>query len=85
MLVTDGHLNWVLWVTLDSKLSEFMGFGNIVPAGLEVRGNTVYMAEALNMPTSFQIIGNTAYFVSLAGKVWAIDNVGSAPFGRAVR
>jgi hypothetical protein len=167
LLVTDGHLNWVLWVTLDGEISEFMSFGNIVPTGLEVWGNTVYMAQAgpvphlpedgkivafgpkstsatevaagaplmvdvkrgrgatlyglaqgpwdgagegspaipnsgmlvelkgdggmsvvadgLNLPTSFQIIGNTAYFVSLAGEVWAIDDLGSPPFGRGVR
>jgi hypothetical protein len=164
-LVTDGHLNRVLWVTLDGEISEFMAFGNIVPTGLEVHGNTVYMAEAgpvphdpadgkivsfgpkssdatevasgaplmvdvkfgrgqklyalaqgtwnqqfegspafpetgyllevnadgsltvladgLNIPTSFQFIGNTAYIVSLTGEVWKLDNVSSPPFGRA--
>jgi hypothetical protein len=49
-LVTDGHLNRVLWVTLDGEISEFMAFGNIVPTGLTVRGNTVYMAEAGPVP-----------------------------------
>jgi hypothetical protein len=36
----------VLHVTRDGEVSEFMAFGNIVPTGLEIRGNTVYMAEA---------------------------------------
>jgi sugar lactone lactonase YvrE len=45
-LVTDGHHNRVLRVTLDGEVSEFMAFGNIVPTGLETRGRTVYMAEA---------------------------------------
>jgi hypothetical protein len=45
-LVTDGHHNRVLWVTLDGEVSELMAFGNIVPTGLEVRGNRIYMAEA---------------------------------------
>jgi hypothetical protein len=49
-LVTDGHLNRVLWVTLDGEVSEFIAFGNIVPTGLAVWGNTVYMAEAGPVP-----------------------------------
>ena len=49
-LVTDGHLNRLLSVTLDGEVSELLAFGNIVPTGLEVRGNTVYMAEAGPVP-----------------------------------
>jgi len=49
-LVTDGHHNRVLRVTRDGEITEFMTFGNIVPTGLEVRGNTVYMAEAGPVP-----------------------------------
>jgi hypothetical protein len=49
-LVTDGHLNRVLRVTLDGEITVFIAFGNIVPTGLEVRGNTVYMAEAGPVP-----------------------------------
>jgi hypothetical protein len=49
-LVTDGHHNRVLRVTLDGEVSEFFVFGNIVPTGLEVSGNTVYMAEAGPVP-----------------------------------
>lgn len=45
-LVTDGHHNRVLWVTQAGEVSELMAFGNIVPTGLAVRGNTIYMAEA---------------------------------------
>jgi len=45
-LVADSHLNRVLRVTLDGEISVLMDFDNIVPTGLEVRGNTVYMAEA---------------------------------------
>jgi hypothetical protein len=45
-LVTDGHHNRVLRVTLDGEVSEVIQFGNIVPTGLETRGNKVYMAEA---------------------------------------
>jgi hypothetical protein len=45
-LVTDGHLNRVLGVTLDGTITEVIAFGNIVPTGLQIRGNTVYLAEA---------------------------------------
>ncbi len=163
-LVTDGHLNRVLWVTRDGRISVFKAFGNVVPTGLEVWGNTVYMAEAgpiphlpedgrvvafgpgpgdaievasgaplmvdvkrgrgarlyglaqgdwdgafegspavpntgqlveisadgsmrvladgLNIPTSFQLLGNTAYIVSLTGEIWKLEDVSSPPFGR---
>ena len=49
-LVTDGHHNRVLRVTLDGEVSELIAFGNIVPTGLAVRGNKVYMAEAGPVP-----------------------------------
>ena len=49
-LVTDGHHNRVLRVTLDGEITEVIAFGNIVPTGLDVRGNTVYMAEAGPIP-----------------------------------
>jgi hypothetical protein len=45
-LVSDSHLNRVLRVALDGEISVFIAFDNIVPTGLEVRGNTVYMDEA---------------------------------------
>ena len=49
-LVTDGHHNRVLRVTLDGEVTEFRTFGNIVPTGLAVSGNTVYLAEAGPVP-----------------------------------
>ena len=45
-VVTDGHHNRVLRVTLGGDVTELIGFDNIVPTGLAVRGKTVYMAEA---------------------------------------
>jgi hypothetical protein len=163
-LVTDGHLNRVLRVTLDGEVSVFIAFNDIVPTGLAVLGNTVYMAEAgpvphlpedgkvvafgpksltptevgsgapllvdvefgrghllyalsqgpgvdgappgspaqpdsgalvkvngdgtftvvtdgLNLPTSLEFIGNTAYVVTLTGEIWRIDDVSGPPFG----
>lgn len=49
-LVTDGHLNRVLRVTLDGEITVLIAFGNIVPTGLAVSGNTIYMAEAGAVP-----------------------------------
>ena len=49
-LVTDGHHNRMLQVTRDGEVTEFNAFGNIVPTGLAVSGNTVYMAEAGPVP-----------------------------------
>lgn len=40
-LVTDGHHNRVLSVTLEGDITEVIAFGNIVPTGLAVRGDTV--------------------------------------------
>jgi hypothetical protein len=162
-LVTDGHLNRVLRVTLDGQITEFMTFGNVVPTGLEVQGNTIYMAEAgpvphlpadgrvvafepgsisvteiasgapllvdvergrgetlfalaqgvfgggdpgapalpttgslvkvegdgtfsevvddLDRPTSLELIGNTAYVVTLTGEIWRVANVSGPPYG----
>lgn len=164
-LVTDGHLNRVLHVTTDGEISVFRAFDNIVPTGLDVRGNQIYMAEAgpvphlpedgkvvrfgprstavteiasgapllvdvefgrghtlfalaqgifgggvpadpalpntgslvkvngngtfsevvdeLNLPTSLEIIRNTAYVVTLTGEIWTIDNIAGPPFGRS--
>ncbi|MFW6088968.1 MAG: ScyD/ScyE family protein [Gemmatimonadota bacterium] len=163
-LVTDGHLNRVLHVTLDGQITTFRAFGNNVPTGLDVHGKTVYMAEAgpvphlpedgkivtldpnsmtatpiasgapllvdvefgrgrtlfalsqgtfgggepgapalpntgallkvngdgsltvladdVNLPTSVEIVDDTAYVVSLAGEIWRIDDVSAPPHGR---
>jgi len=49
-LVTDGHHNRVLRVTLDGTISEVIAFDDIVPTGLAVRGHKVFMAEAGPVP-----------------------------------
>jgi hypothetical protein len=165
-LVTDGHHNRVLWVTLDGTVTELIAFGNIVPTGLDLHGNTIFMAEAgevphppeqgkiqsfefkspyasatevasgarlmvdvefnrgstlfglaqgifsgggagapalpntgklvrvnedgtvtpvaegLDRPTSLEFINNTAYYVTLGGEVWMIEDVAGPPFGQ---
>jgi sugar lactone lactonase YvrE len=50
-LVTDGHLNRVLYVTLSGKISVVEAFDDIVPTGLTLGlGDTVFMAEAGPVP-----------------------------------
>ena len=49
-LVTDGHHNRVLWVSLDGEITELIQFDDIVPTGLAVKGQTIYMAEAGPVP-----------------------------------
>jgi len=49
-LVTDGHLNRVLQVSSDGKITVVRRFNDIVPTGLEVRGNQIYMSQAGPVP-----------------------------------
>jgi hypothetical protein len=49
-LVSDGHHNRVLRVTRDGQITVLRAFANNVPTGLEVRGRTIYMAEAGPVP-----------------------------------
>jgi len=62
ILVTDGHHNRVLWISLSGSISEFNVFEDIVPTGLEVHGKTVYMGQAGPSP-----------HLPADGKVVAID------------
>ena len=45
-LVTDGHHNRVLRVSRDGTITELIAFGDLVPTGLDVSGNRIYLAEA---------------------------------------
>ena len=49
-LVTDGHHNRVLWVSRDGEISEIMTFGNVIPTGLAVSGNSIFVAQAGPIP-----------------------------------
>jgi hypothetical protein len=40
----------VLRVTRDGQITVLRAFGNIVPTGLDVRGRTIYLAEAGPVP-----------------------------------
>ena len=49
-LVTDGHHNRVLWVTRGGKITELIAFGDVVPTGLAVSGNSIYVTQAGPIP-----------------------------------
>jgi len=51
-LVSDGHHNRVLHVTLDGDVTELIALANVVPTGLAIEGSTVYMGEAGPVPHS---------------------------------
>jgi sugar lactone lactonase YvrE len=44
-------------------------------------GSFVKIADHLNQPTSLEVIGTTAYVVTLAGEIWRIDDVSGPPYG----
>ncbi len=70
-LVTDGHHNRVYHVTLDGEVTEFKVFDNIVPTGLEVSGNTVFVTQA---GTAEQFHQNSK-IVSIDSKSMAVSNL----------
>jgi len=49
-LVTDGHHNRVLYVTLDGEITEVIALEDVVPTGLAVTGNMTYFTEAGPIP-----------------------------------
>jgi hypothetical protein len=49
-LVTDGHHNRVLRVTREGEITELIAFANVVPTGLAVSGNAIYVAQAGPIP-----------------------------------
>lgn len=67
-LVSDGHHNRVLRVSMTGDVFELIAFGNIVPTGLAASGSSVYMSEAGPVPhlpangkvVSFGLNGPTA-------------------------
>ncbi|GAA5028854.1 ScyD/ScyE family protein [Microbacterium fluvii] len=49
-LVTDGHHNRVLKVSMSGRIRALVQFENTVPTGLAARGRLVFMAEAGPVP-----------------------------------
>ncbi|MEO7600125.1 MAG: ScyD/ScyE family protein [Opitutus sp.] len=50
LLVTDAHHNRVLWVSREGEITELISFGDVVPTGLAVSGNSIYIAQAGPIP-----------------------------------
>ena len=48
-------------------------------------GTLTTVVGGLDRPTSLEMIRNTAYVVTIAGEVWAIDDVAAPPFGNTQR
>jgi sugar lactone lactonase YvrE len=76
-LVTDGHHNRVLRVDLDGSIAELKGFGDVVPTGLAVQGDTIYMAEAGPIVNGGEEIGKIVGIDAHSGAV--SDVAASAP------
>lgn len=49
-LVTDGHHNRVLQVRTNGSISQVIAFGNVVPTGLDIGHDRVYLAQAGPVP-----------------------------------
>lgn len=49
-VVSDGHHNRVLRVSLNGSVRQLIGFGNVVPTGLETLGPIVFVSQAGPVP-----------------------------------
>lgn len=85
-LVADGHHNRVLHVTRDGEITEIQAFPNIVPTGLAVSGNKIFLAQAGPIPH----LPEDGKVVSFGPKSHAVTTVASGArllvdveFGRA--
>ena len=50
LLVTDGHHNRILSVSLEGEITQLLIFGDVVPTGLAISGDTVYFGQAGPVP-----------------------------------
>lgn len=73
-IVTDGHHNRILYVTLDGEITEVIALANVVPTGLAVRANTIYFTEAGPIPH----LPENAKLMSLSPKSPTATEVASA-------
>lgn len=73
-IVTDGHHNRVLYATLEGKISEIVAFGDVVPTGLAIRDNTIYLTQAGPIPH----LPAQAKLISLSSKPPTVRELASA-------
>jgi hypothetical protein len=46
-------------------------------------GTFTTIADELDQPTSLELVGTTAYVVTLGGEIWKIGNVSGPPYGKS--
>lgn len=73
-IVTDGHHNRLLYVTLDGAITELIALADVVPTGLAVSSNTIYFTEAGPIPH----LPENAKLMSLSPKTLTATEVASA-------
>jgi hypothetical protein len=73
-IVTDGHHNRILYVTLDGNITEMIAFDNVVPTGVALKGNTLYFTQAGPIPHP----PATAKLLSLSLKSATASEIASA-------
>ena len=72
-LVTDGHHNRILYVTLNGDITQLIAFDNVVPTGVALRGNTLYFTQAGPIPH----VPSTAKLLTLSLKSLTATEVAS--------
>ena len=73
-IVTDGHHNRILYVSLGGDITEMIAFGNVVPTGMALRGNTLYFTQAGPIPH----LPETARLLALSLKSLTANEVATA-------
>lgn len=84
-LVTDGHLNRVLHVTLDGEITVAQSFNNIVPTGMAVQGNQVYLSLAgpvPHLPENGKVVSFTPSSTSVTSVASGAPLMVDVEFGR---
>jgi hypothetical protein len=73
-IVTDGHHNRLLYVTLDGKITQLIALADVVPTGLAVKGNTIYYTQAGPIPH----LPENARLMSFSANSQTVTEVASA-------
>ena len=73
-IVTDGHHNRLLYVTLDGEITQIIALADVVPTGLAVRGNTIYFTQAGPIPH----LPENAKLMSFSSNSQTVTKVASA-------
>jgi sugar lactone lactonase YvrE len=85
LLVTDGHHNRVLSVSLDGEITQLLIFGDVVPTGLAVSGNTVYFGQAgpvPHLPENGKVVLFDAHSLTTAEVASGASLIVDVEFGR---